>query len=183
MIAHRPGLARAGLVRAEQPVLAPRQGHRRAEHRQVHIANHRPVLDLRTGSPRGAEQHHVDQFDQQLHLRAAALIRQHPHVLQTHQGLDDLARLMQDEGVTGFVGHTSKTAAPSSPSARGTPTQRRPPRRVASPLRSEDPDIALVAPRMRTGMVPSRSTCGARSMPGRSYHRMITSLWTRQKVP
>src|SRR5690625_3182470 len=96
-------------------MFAPRQRHRRAEHRQIHVTHHRTILDLSLSTARRTKPGDLDLLDQQFHLRARAVIGQHLHVLQAHQRLDNPTRLRHDEGATVFVSHTSKTAAPSSP--------------------------------------------------------------------
>ena len=107
------------LVRAPETVFAPRQPHRRAEHRQIHLTHHRPVLDLSLSTARRTKSRDLNLLDQQFHIRPGTSIGQHPHVLQAHQRLDDPIRLRHDEGATVFVLHTSKTAAPSSPIRTG----------------------------------------------------------------
>ena len=49
----------------------------------------------------------------QLDVGPAAFVVQDPDVLQAHQGLEDLARVGEDEGASGFVGSHLKPEAPS----------------------------------------------------------------------
>ena len=42
-----------------------------------------------------------------LDVGTAALVAQDLHILQTHQGLEDLSRVDKDEGASCFLAHTS----------------------------------------------------------------------------
>jgi len=46
-------------------------------------------------------------FDQQLDVGPMALVGQDLDVFQTHQGLEDLSRVVEDEGASCFLAHTS----------------------------------------------------------------------------
>ena len=81
------------------PVLAPRP-HRGSVDRQVNIADHRPLLDLRGAAAAGTSDPRNDLLDHQLHIRAAAQIVRHSDVLQPDQRLDNLTRLTNDEGAS-----------------------------------------------------------------------------------
>ena len=137
------------LVRAPQTVFAPRQPHRRAEHRQIHVTHHRTVLDLCTTSAGRTKSRDLNLLDQQFHIRPGASIGEHPHVLQPDQRLDDPARLRHDEGATVFALHTSKTAAPSSPIRKGH-AEHKERRRQGRPPR-QDPKTQITAGQVHAG--------------------------------
>jgi hypothetical protein len=76
--------------------------------------HHRAFFDLgRAGAGRTAEGT-PDLLDHQLHVGSGALVVQDPNVFETHQGLDDLARVSDDVGASALLPHNTKREAPSS---------------------------------------------------------------------
>lgn len=88
-------------------MLTPRQPHRLPIHRQIHVANHWPVLDLGTSTARGTEHHDIGLLNHQLHIPATAGIVQDTNIFQTYQRPHNLARLGHDEGVSLLMLHTT----------------------------------------------------------------------------
>ena len=59
---------------------------------------------LRTGRTSNLANHLLDQ---ELDAGSPSLIGEDPHVFEAHQGPDDLARVSDDEGVSGKLAHTT----------------------------------------------------------------------------
>jgi hypothetical protein len=107
MITQHTASPRAAWVRAAHPMLAPRQVHRRAEHRQVHVPDHRAFLHPHTATAARTPRIRHHRLDHQIHLRPTPLVIQNADVLQPDQRLDNLARLGHDEGASNLLAHTS----------------------------------------------------------------------------
>ena len=89
------------------PVLLPGQAHRRAVDGEVDVAHERALFHL--GPTAAARTSDVvdDLLDHELHVRPAALVVQDADVFQAHEGLEDLARVREDEGASCLLAHTS----------------------------------------------------------------------------
>ena len=113
-------------------VLLPGQRHRRAIDGQVHVVHHRAFFDVGRAMTRRAPNLVEHLLDHQLDMGARTLVTEHADVLQTHQRLEDLARVDGDEGASWFLAHTEIVEClrliSGDPQTGGTP------------LRSEDPD-------------------------------------------
>ncbi len=64
--------------------------------------HHRAFFDLGAPSASGAADLTQYLLDHQFDVGASTLITQHAHVFETHQRLEDLARVDSDEGASWF---------------------------------------------------------------------------------
>jgi len=81
-------------------VLAPGQAHRGAIDGQIDISHHRALFDLGPHAAARTSRLLDDLLDHELDVAASARVVQDPDVFEAHQGLDDLARVREDEGAS-----------------------------------------------------------------------------------
>ncbi len=133
-------IARIGALRAGRdphdaahPMLPPSEAHGGAVDGQVDVVDHRAFFHLGPLPAPGTRDDAHDLLDHQLHVGVTPLVVELADVLQTHQGLDDLARVGANEGASCFLAHTS-----SLRHLRCVRTDLLGPQ---LPLRSEEPEI------------------------------------------
>ena len=100
-------LLRAGGFETAHPVLAPSKAHWPAIDRKVDVGDERALFHLRrTATGRTSHVAHY-LLDHELDVSCTASIVKDANVLQTHQGLEDLTRVGDDEGASALLAHTS----------------------------------------------------------------------------
>ena len=107
VILQHPARHRTGALRAAHPVLSPGEFHWFGENRQIDVGDDRAILHPRDAPARRAADLGEDLFNDEREVGTAALVGENANVLQSHQGLDDLTRVGDDEGASGLLDHTS----------------------------------------------------------------------------
>lgn len=102
VIGEHPGICRTPDVHTSHPVLLPPELHRHAVDGELDVVDDRTILHLGSFSARLTDDTPDHLLDYQFDLRAASFVVEHPDVFKTHEGLEDLVKAGEDEGVCVF---------------------------------------------------------------------------------